>query len=482
MIGIRTELLSSYGVTASRVGAWAVVSGLAYRMATRQEFSDVAVARSTVTLLTCLSAGLGPVVLRRLVETLRDAHAFEAIDLARAESNASPGAALSYAPTVDPRYAPTAALYASAWSLFLTLGAAVAIAILLAALFLPGASGAVHSSLIVLVLMTAGMYARISGDVAGTLLQASGRLAIDNALISMGEWSWPAMLMVWQVMFRPPGSNIAQSAGAAFLVSGLVSTLFRLLAARVVLPMRREPGQRLLPVARSLLAPAGILILAHFADFLYAPANQILLQHLGRSDSPVADYVPALQIDGALLLLTAAVSTVILPRAARALAIGEVAAVRRLYLVGTASTLAILLLAAIPTALLARWILTTWLGPSVSAQAVFLVPLVLIHTVIGGSSGIGRAVLLAAGKYRTYALAALTAGIANVTLAFLVLRFTSMGPAGIVAVTIATVTARCALWMPWYTIRTLAQLTGPQLAPAPASTIIPPSSQPVGEV
>ena len=81
-----------------------------------------------------------------------------------------------------------------------------------------------------------------------------------------------------------------------------------------------------------------------------------------------------------------------------------------------------------------------------------ILPLVLIHTVIGGTAGIGRATLLGMGRFRAYTASALIGGIANVLLAltFVVLGF---GLRGIAFATIIAVTARCAIWMPAYIIR-----------------------------
>jgi Na+-driven multidrug efflux pump len=81
--------------------------------------------------------------------------------------------------------------------------------------------------------------------------------------------------------------------------------------------------------------------------------------------------------------------------------------------------------------------------------------MMLIHTVVGGSSAVGRSILLAIGKVRPFTLSVLIAGIANVVLSYLFVRYGGMGLPGIVLGTIVAVTARCAIWMPWYTLRVL---------------------------
>jgi Na+-driven multidrug efflux pump len=84
-----------------------------------------------------------------------------------------------------------------------------------------------------------------------------------------------------------------------------------------------------------------------------------------------------------------------------------------------------------------------------------ILPLVLIHTVIGGSAMVGRSVLLAIGKVRPFTISVLFAGVANVIFGYCFVRFGHLGLNGIVLGTICAVTCRCAIWMPWYTLRAL---------------------------
>jgi Na+-driven multidrug efflux pump len=105
-----------------------------------------------------------------------------------------------------------------------------------------------------------------------------------------------------------------------------------------------------------------------------------------------------------------------------------------------------------------------------------ILPLMLVHTVIGGSSAVGRAILLAIGKVRQFTLSVLIAGIANVILSFAFVRFCHLGLRGIILGTIVAVTARCGVWMPWYTLRVLNR----EAAPAEESILqtIPPAHLP----
>jgi O-antigen/teichoic acid export membrane protein len=84
-----------------------------------------------------------------------------------------------------------------------------------------------------------------------------------------------------------------------------------------------------------------------------------------------------------------------------------------------------------------------------------ILPLVLIHSVVGGAGGVGRSIMLGMGLARAYTLAALAAGVGNVLLGCVLVKYAGLGLAGIVLATIVVVVARCGLWMPWYILRRL---------------------------
>ena len=84
-----------------------------------------------------------------------------------------------------------------------------------------------------------------------------------------------------------------------------------------------------------------------------------------------------------------------------------------------------------------------------------ILPLVLIHTVVGGSSAVGRSVLLGMGKVKPFTIAVLIAGVSNVFLSLCFVKFFDLGLRGIIYGTIIAVVGRCAIWMPWYVLKTL---------------------------
>ena len=101
-------------------------------------------------------------------------------------------------------------------------------------------------------------------------------------------------------------------------------------------------------------------------------------------------------------------------------------------------------------------IFRAWLGePMRPTQAIL--PLVLIHTVVGGSSAVGRSILLGMGKVRAFAVSVLIAGVGNVLLSYIFVRHLNLGLDGIVYGTIIAVSLRAGIWMPWYVLKSLRQ-------------------------
>jgi Na+-driven multidrug efflux pump len=84
-----------------------------------------------------------------------------------------------------------------------------------------------------------------------------------------------------------------------------------------------------------------------------------------------------------------------------------------------------------------------------------ILPLVLVNTVIGGSSAVGRSILLGMGRVRIFSIAVIIAGVTNVLFSYIFVKYCHLGLKGIVLGTIVAVVARCLLWMPWYVLRTL---------------------------
>jgi Na+-driven multidrug efflux pump len=71
---------------------------------------------------------------------------------------------------------------------------------------------------------------------------------------------------------------------------------------------------------------------------------------------------------------------------------------------------------------------------------------------------VGRSILLAIGKVRAFTIAVLVAGLSNVVLSYCFVKYFDLGLKGIVLGTIVAAVARCALWTPWYVLRSLHHL------------------------
>ena len=111
-------------------------------------------------------------------------------------------------------------------------------------------------------------------------------------------------------------------------------------------------------------------------------------------------------------------------------------------------------IAAVATWAAAPLIFKFWLGQKLYTTRAIL-PLVLIHTVIGCSSAVGRSILLGMGKVKPFTIAVVIAAVGNVILSYVLVRYCGLGLRGIVLGTITAVVCRCGLWQPWFVLRTL---------------------------
>jgi Na+-driven multidrug efflux pump len=65
------------------------------------------------------------------------------------------------------------------------------------------------------------------------------------------------------------------------------------------------------------------------------------------------------------------------------------------------------------------------------------------------------------GKVKPFTASVLIAGVGNVVLSYVFVRFFGLGLKGIVLGTIVVVVARAGVWMPWYVLRVLRRGAGP---------------------
>jgi len=441
---MQRDLLSAYVLTGARVASWIIITALVFRLLGREAFALLALLRATVGLLNYTSLGLAAAVIQRSAQHVHQP-------------------------------SQTSRIYASAWVVALV---GLALGGLILAIYLLGlpvlhrlpAQTWLPAARQLLLALGVGVLLRLASDAPAAMLQTRGRISLDNLMAAGAELSWPVMAAV--ALYLKAELPLV---GWTFAAAGGLLLLARHGAVRILLA---EPGFRWQAVDRRLalgLLQTGVLVAtAQLADFLYAPTDYILINWL-IDPAAVAIYAPAIQIDAALLLSVGAIAAVLLPRSALAHAASDVSLLRRYYLRGTLGSLGILVLASGVTWLIAPVLLRRWLGSDLPATRQIL-PLVLIHSVVGGSSAVGRSILLGMGQAKALTIAALASGLANVLLSLVFVAAFGWGLQGIVLGTILAVSGRCLAWMPWYVLRCLRG----RIDSAAAGPTEPPIAQTIG--
>jgi O-antigen/teichoic acid export membrane protein len=452
---IRRDLISAYAASLSRIASWIFISAVLFRF-NPLEFAMFALIRSTIGLLNYTALGMSPAVVRMIAqECARRAREFDESSARPVEAaSGSDVPVLNYQP---PRRGFEAALPAYSNGIFVAvLLGLIALALLFAYQWffdrLHATGGlSIQTLQISVMLIGSGIIVRLLSDVAGAVIQAAGRIDRDCWLIVATEGVWVGVFLMARLSF-PFGSRLEQ-AGLAFLLANLYLAAARWWIARLL--MKRGSDLKLVNSTTiwNLISFGSLVTIAQLADFLYAPTDYILINRLLGADL-VAVYAPAVQMDAALLLSFTAISTVLFPRAALASAKGNATLLRQYYLRGTLISGGLMLVASFGAWMLSPWIFRGWLGSSLPETRAIL-PLVLIHTVVGGSSAVGRSILLGMGKVKPFTAAVLVAGISNVLLSFVFVRYLELGLRGIIFGTLIAVIGRCAIWMPWYVLREL---------------------------
>jgi O-antigen/teichoic acid export membrane protein len=448
---MRRDIASAYLSVGARIGGLLLVSAAVYRSLGLEAFAIFNLIRSTVGLLNYTGLGLAPAMVRMLAAASAPRAALPVhVDEPVAPSGRQ---ILSYA-TPSPLTNSAALIYFSGEAVagaLALIGFAGVVAYAATAPDLHNLAPGVATDAAKLAAgLGAATVLRLLSEPQGAVLQIGGWLALDNALLAAVE--------VVSVVL----AGLALAGGMPLGAVGVSYALCNgaLIVARTVAARRRAPAvtrsKRLKSdwqTQKALLAYGLLVTLAQLADFLYSPTDFILINRL-LSLADVATYAPAVQLDAGLLTLVTGLGAVLLPRSAVAHGAGDTQRVRRYYLRGTLASTALLLAAALAVWALAPWLLRLWLGHDMPPTRAIL-PLVLIHTVVGGSGAVGRSVLLGMGKVRPFTASVLVAGVANVVLSYVFVRYFGMGLRGIVLGTIVAVVARAGLWTPWYVLRTL---------------------------
>ncbi len=439
---LRRDIISAYFVTAARMAAWLLVTAAVFRVAGKPAFAFLAIIQSTVGILEYAAIGLSPAIIRLTAEAMRD-------DRTRGLP------VIDYDSVPPNRTSAVQTVYANGFTMALLTALAGAILLVCFGFYFRGTqtnttTGGAALELVMMV-GTATLL-RLMSDAAGAALQTSGKIFVDNILLTSHELIWSAGTGIGLFVFHFPWQR---AVGFALISASGILLILRAITSHVFGSGLFEKWWRRFDfsLVRRLTVFGSMVVAAQMADYLYAPTSNLLILYL-LGQSYVATYTPAVQIDGGALLLVNALASVLLPRTALAHAAGEPHVVRRYYIRGTLATFLLLLFAAPILWLLAPYFFRIWLGDPMQATCALL-PFVLIHTTIGGSSAVGRSILLAIGKVRAFTISVLIAGVANVFLSYSFVRYFHLGLRGIVFGTICAVAARCGIWLPWYTLRVL---------------------------
>ena len=184
----------------------------------------------------------------------------------------------------------------------------------------------------------------------------------------------------------------------------------------------------------------------------------------------IAPYNVARRLSESTYVLTRQFMKVLLPLASELHAENDLGRLRRVFLLGTRVTLALALLIGLTLIVLARPILTAWVGPDY-ASAAGLVAILTTASFLAAAQWPAGAVLQGMARHRVLAATALGSGLANLALSIALVR--PLGVTGVALGTLLPALAEFAIILP-YTLQrlglngraALAEVFWPALAPA----------------
>ncbi|CAN5586073.1 hypothetical protein BH10PLA1_BH10PLA1_16070 [soil metagenome] len=454
---MRRDIVSAYLASGMKVASWAVVMGMVYRIihvGAVDLISIFVLARGTLGLLNYTTLGLAPAIIHLLAKAKHHTPR-------RVIPASEPDAVLSYRRDEQFDITLPEKIRDNAVMLSLLIGVFGFVAVIFYAAFFPQIhhlSGPVPGTTDQVVSMLGfGIVMRLVSDSCGAVLQTEGYIFVDNLLLAAADLFWVVAALLVSDHFV----LMTDTAATLFTWSSALLLVLRGMVTHKLVGLRVRTSCLDFAVIGSLLSFGLFATFAQLADFLYAPTDFLLINHLLRLDL-IAVYAPAVQIDSGLLLVVTAIAMVLLPKSAVAHASGDRRRLRQYYVRGTAASTGLLIIAAGVVYFICPWIFKVWLDDPMPATQTIL-PLILIHTVVGGSSAVGRSILLGMGKVKPFTVAVLVAGVSNVVLSCVFVQFFGLGLRGIVLGTICAVVGRCAIWQPWYVWKCLKQnATTPQ--------------------
>jgi O-antigen/teichoic acid export membrane protein len=429
------DVATAYLATSLRLGSWFVICVLVYRFFSRSQFAMFVLIEATLGLLDYAALGLGPSIIHAM------AHA------GAGEASNGPAAGGHEGLLAVHRVYSNGMTIAAATSVA-AIGLVIAYALNLSHVHRIPVDVSLADLRTLALALGLSSVVRFPSDVFGAVLQVSGRIWLDNLLLAGTELCSAIGAAI--VCVRGQGLT---NVGMVILLSSVV-----LLLARAMLTGRGggiRPRLQLLEKRTFLqLLMFGLsVVTGQLADFLYAPLQYILINRMLRPID-LAVFAPAEKIASGAVVLVAAFSNVLLPRAALAHAAEGRQSVRRLFTRSMllSFTVAVLVIGAIWLA--TPLVLRIWQRQPMP-QTSSLLPGMLLAAIFGGVGTVGRAILIAINRVKAYSASVLLAGFANAVLCFVFLKWTNYGLGGIVLALLIVVFARAVIWMPWYVLRAL---------------------------
>ncbi|HZZ43910.1 MAG TPA: hypothetical protein VFE58_13315, partial [Tepidisphaeraceae bacterium] len=278
----RRDIASAYLASFTKLASWLTVSALVYRHLGPAPFALLALIRSTIGLLTYTSLGLAPSLIHHLAQIKGDTATYCPSLTSRQRAGIAPDFSLNKGDTAaypSPNSLPLAYSTATLTSLFLSLVGTLLLILLSShtSLWLripPDYTSAAPTLILTLGL---GLLARLLSDPPSAHLQTHHHITTDNLLLSSSDLLWILLFSLHPTL---------PNAGASFLYANLFLLLSRYTLAHRLSNSRNatrrcaSPKYFSLPLARSLLAYGFFITLAQLADYLYAPTDYLLINHL----------------------------------------------------------------------------------------------------------------------------------------------------------------------------------------------------------
>jgi O-antigen/teichoic acid export membrane protein len=447
---LKWDLLASYAAAAARVISWAVVFALVYRYDSPESAGLLIAARSILAFVPVAMLNIPTAFLWRLSIPVAE----KASDAATEEAGGPKTLAYANLSLFQRELDETVQRFLHAVRVIGVMAALVGLTILFFWAIGADEIKPIHawSTLLYLGL---GVLIRTISDLAGVLIHRHGYLAVDQLLQGVADVAWVITATLMLGSTRP--QQFLTNTISIWLLFSLGPAIFRAFFAQKIIRMASRKTVDFSLSEFVILTKYGATVsFGQLADLMYAPLALVIMTVLALSQEMVL-YGVLLQIDAAMLLAVGAIGAVMTPRMSLMLSAGNIDEARKTIWRATMAAVGLLGLISAILLVMHYPLLKLWLGKMPTGILIVL-PVFLLHTVVGGASGVMRSFLLISGQSKAVMTSALIAGVCNAAGVAGVLMLTNWGLFGVACVTAVCVMARCGVWMPWYTNKTLRKL------------------------